>query len=205
LLGSPQSDRPPDKFYTNLKEQSVLAIILRNSILLIGVMVFAAVLLQDELGLLTAAVKHSQSEQAASPGRASRSSPDTDYASADGSELVVEAGAWGHFHVDAEIDGREIGFLVDTGASMVALSEEDADTIGYPIYQLDYSGRANTANGVARIAPIMIDEIVIGDHIVSNVQAVVIEGHTGKSLLGMTFLRRLAGFEIKDNRLYLRW
>jgi len=95
--------------------------------------------------------------------------------------------------------------LVDTGASMVALSEADADTIGLPIHQLDYSGRVNTANGIGRVAPVMIDEITIGDNVISNVRGVVIEGHTGNLLLGMTFLRKLAGFEIKNNRLFLRW
>ena len=204
MIGLLQTDRHLD-FCTNTEVQSVLAIILRSSLLLIGVMVFAAVLLQEEMGLLTAAVQHARNEQTASTGRASMSSTDTDYVSADGSELVIEADAWGHFQVDAEIGGREIGFLVDTGASLVALSEEDADTIGYAVHQLDYSGRVITANGIARVAPIMIDEITVGDHIISNVQGVVIEGHTGKSLLGMTYLRKLAGFEVKNNRLILRW
>ena len=51
----------------------------------------------------------------------------------------------------------------------------------------------------------MIDGITIGDNVISNVRGVVIEGHTGNLLLGMTFLRKLAGFEIKNNRLFLRW
>jgi len=172
-----------------------------------GVMVFAVVLLQDNLGLLTAAVQNVRGEQAASRGHASPPSPApaTNSNSADGSRLVIEAGAWGHFHVDTEIGGREIGFLVDTGASMVALSQADAETIGLPIHQLEYSGRANTANGVARFAPVMIDEITVGDNVVRNVQAVVMEEPMEKSLLGMTFLRKLAGFEVKNNRLILRW
>ncbi len=170
-----------------------------------GVMVVAFVLIQDNMGLLTAVVQNARNELSASPGRASQPSPAEDYTSADGSELVIEADPRGHYFVDADIGGREIRFLVDTGASMVALSEEDADTIGYPIHQLEYSGRVNTANGVARVAPIMIDEITIGDNVVRNVQGAVIEGHTGKSLLGMTFLRKLAGFEVKNNQLFLRW
>jgi len=95
--------------------------------------------------------------------------------------------------------------LVDTGASMVALSEADADTIGLPIHQLNYSGRVNPANGIARVAPVMIDEITIGGKMISNVRGVVTEGHTGNLLLGMTLLRKLAGFEIKNNRLFFSW
>jgi aspartyl protease family protein len=185
--------------------QPVLVTIIRNSILILGVMVVAVVLLRDNLEQLTGAVQHVRILQTPSPERAAGAASAEDYASADGDQLVVEAGAWGHFHVVAEIGGREIGFLVDTGASVVALSEEDAETIGYAIHQLDYSGQANTANGVARLAPIMIDEITIGDNVITNVQGAVIEGHTGKSLLGMTFLRKLAGFQVRNNRLFLRW
>ena len=180
--------------------------LIRNSLILIVLMVVAYVLLQDNMGLLTKSVQHARSEFTAVPTRAPSPPPaDSGSASSDGSQLVIEAGPGGHFHLDTEIAGREIGFLVDTGASTVALSEDDADAIGLPVHQLDYSGRAKTANGVARIAPVMIDEITVGDHVVRNVQGVVIEGHTGESLLGMTFLRKLAGFEVKSDRLILRW
>lgn len=179
--------------------------LIRNFLLLTGLMVAGVVLLQDNLDEFTAAFQNRQAEKAASPEREAPRQPTGNYASADGTQLVIEAGPWGHFHLDTEISGREIGFLVDTGASMVALSQEDADTIGYPVHQLDYSGRTNTANGVARVAPVMIDEITVGDHVINNVQAVVIEGYEGKSLLGMTFLRKLAGFEVKNNRLFLRF
>jgi len=107
--------------------------------------------------------------------------------------------------VNADIGGREIGFLVNPGASIVALSKADADTIGLPIHQLNYYGRVNPPNGIARVAPVMIEEITIGDNMISNVRGVVIQGHTGKLLLGMIFLRKLAGFEIKNNRLFLCW
>ena len=181
--------------------------LIRNSLILVGLMVVAYVLLQENMGLLTKSVHQARSEFKAAPARAPSRPPPVDrgHASSDGSQLVIEAGPGGHFHLDTEIAGREIGFLVDTGASSVALSEEDADDIGIPIHQLDYSGRANTANGIARFAPVMIDEITIGDHVVRNVQGVVIEGHTGESLLGMTFLRKLRGYEVKDDRLILRW
>ena len=172
-----------------------------------GAMIVAFVLLKDNLGMLTSAVKSYRDEQtqARSPQQVSRTQPIPEPVSSDGSQTVIEGGDGGHFHLVADVGGQEIEFLVDTGASMVALSEEDAEAIGLPIHQLEYTGQANTANGVARFAPVTIDEIVIGDHVVRNVQGAVIEGHTGNSLLGMTFLRKLSGFEVKDNRLFLRW
>ena len=168
-------------------------------------MFVAFLLLEDNMGLLKTAIQNSRSQQSAPRDTAAPAQPEADRPSADGSQLVIEAGEWGHFHLDAEISGRQISFMVDTGASMVALSQTDADTIGYPIHQLDYSVQVKTANGNARAAPVTIDEIIVGDHVISNVRGVVMEGYTGPSLLGMTFLRKLAGFEVKNNRLYLRW
>jgi aspartyl protease family protein len=120
-------------------------------------------------------------------------------------QMVVDAGPGGHFFVKADIDGNEVGFLVDTGASMVALSSTDAEQMGYSLSQLEFTGRANTANGIARFAPIMLSQIAIGDIVVNDVQAVIMEGPMSKSLLGMTFLRKLEGFEIKNDQLIMRW
>ncbi|MBT5049968.1 MAG: TIGR02281 family clan AA aspartic protease [Rhodospirillaceae bacterium] len=120
-------------------------------------------------------------------------------------EMVIKAGPRGHFYVRADIDGNDVGFMVDTGASMVALSMADAENLGYSEKDLNYTGRANTANGVARFAPVVLSQITIGDITVHDVQAVVMEVPMKISLLGMTFLRRLEGFEIKDDELIMRW
>lgn len=120
-------------------------------------------------------------------------------------EMVIKAGPRGHYFIEAEVDGSEVGFLVDTGATMVALSLKDAETLGLSASQLDFTGRANTANGVARFAPVVLSEVAIGDLVIHDVQAVVMEAPMEISLLGMTFLSRLAGFEIKDSELTMRW
>lgn len=120
-------------------------------------------------------------------------------------EMVIKAGPGGHFYVKADIDGNDVGFMVDTGASMVALSLADAENLGYSANELNYTGRANTANGVARFAPVVLSQIAIGDIVIHDVQAVVMEVPMNISLLGMTFLRRLQGFEIKDDHLIMRW
>ena len=110
--------------------QPVLVTIIRNSLLLSGVLFVAFMLLQDDMGLLTAAVQHVQSGQASSPERVSSPSSETDYASSGDSQIVIEGDSMGHYFVNADIGGREIEFFVDTGASMVVLSEADAYTIG---------------------------------------------------------------------------
>lgn len=183
----------------------MLVVVIRNSLLLMGVTMVAFILVQESLEPFTTALKSSKNEQPVSEAAPpDQSSTEEETASQNGT-LIIEAGPGGHYFVDAEIDGREIGFLVDTGATMIALTQTDAETIGYPIHQLDYSGRANTANGVARFAPIMIEEIVIGDNIIRNVRGVIIDAPMQKSLLGMTFLRKLSGFEVKGGKLILRW
>ena len=141
--------------------------------------------------------------------RAAHSEPDEDEeeedSSGDGDELVLKAGAGGHYFVDAEINGEGVNFLVDTGASVVALTRQDAERLGMDLDELKYTGRAKTANGIARVAPVMLSEIEIGENVVENVQAAVIDAPMDVSLLGMSFLKRLEGFEIKDNELIMRW
>lgn len=125
--------------------------------------------------------------------------------SGDGDELVLDAGAGGHYFVDAAINGEGVHFLIDTGASLVALSRSDAEKLGIDLEELRFTGRAKTANGIARVAPIMLSEIEIGDNVVENVPAAVIDAQMDISLLGMSFLKRLSGFEIKDSQLIMRW
>src|SRR5690606_37940760 len=117
----------------------------------------------------------------------------------------IKAGSHGHFFVDAQIRNRPVRFLVDTGASFVNLSRPDAERLGFAIHQLDYSGTSQTSNGAERFAPIVIDEIAIGEIVVRNVQASVIDSPMNGSLLRMTFLRELDGFEVRDDQLILRW
>lgn len=144
--------------------------------------------------------------QPAGPKRVTETSatPTGQASLAAGDELVLEADSRGHYYVDAEINGETIRFLVDTGASMVALSPDDAARIGFRPDPAEYTGRARTANGIARIAPVMIDEIEIGDIRVRNVPGAVMDMAMRNSLLGMSFLTRLSGFEVRENRLILR-
>ena len=124
---------------------------------------------------------------------------------ATGDELIVQAGPNGHFMVDAVVDGVEIRFLVDTGASRVVLTAEDAERLGYRLDGLDYSERYQTANGEILGAPVVLPELRIGDLEIEDVRSSVIRAPLSTSLLGMTFLSRLESFEVRDEALILRW
>ncbi|MGD9803895.1 MAG: TIGR02281 family clan AA aspartic protease [Hyphomicrobiaceae bacterium] len=109
----------------------------------------------------------------------------------------------GHFRADAEINGRSVGVLVDTGATLVAMSYEDAVTAGISVRSGDFRYVSNTANGQARFARVTLDQVKIGSVVVRNVPAAVSEpGRLGTTLLGMSFLGQLR-VEMKNGRLVL--
>ena len=173
----------------------MLGPILRNAALMVGAMVGGMMLL-GELPAFTGPPAETPREVGASPPAATGESY--------GETMVIAPGRGGHYHVTAAINGREIAMLVDTGATMVALSRRDAERIGISPHQLDYSGRVQTANGIARVARVTLDELALGDIAVRDVTAAVIDAPLGTSLLGMSFLRRLAGFSVENGKLILR-
>jgi aspartyl protease family protein len=122
-----------------------------------------------------------------------------------GSMLTVAADLTGHFVLHPSVDGRRVRMLVDTGASVVALSYRDAQLAGIRVRGEEFSRKMGTANGIVEAAPVRIAEIRLGDIVVRDVEAVVLpDGRLGTSLLGMSFLRRLGGFEITRGQLTLK-
>ena len=118
---------------------------------------------------------------------------------------ALKAGQNGHFFVTAEINGRNVKVLVDTGASAVALSYEDAKDIGLHPGNLDYNIPVSTANGIAQAAGVSLDKVEIDGVRVSDVQGLVMpEGVMRGSLLGMSFLSKLKSFKVEDGVLYLK-
>ena len=120
-------------------------------------------------------------------------------------EYVFRRSADGHYYVDAEVNGTVIHFLIDTGATFLTLSPNDARAAGLNLSESDFSGRSNTANGVARIAPVVLREVDLKQISITNVEAAVVEAPMASSLLGMSFLSRLQGYEVRDGELVLRW
>jgi aspartyl protease family protein len=120
-------------------------------------------------------------------------------------EYVIDAGAGGHFVVEAVVNGAPVTFLVDTGASNVVLTMADAERVGFRPAALRFTERAASANGEVRAAPVVLRELRIGQFSVFDMPASVNEAPLHVSLLGMSFLRRLHGYAVEDGRLILRW
>jgi aspartyl protease family protein len=120
-------------------------------------------------------------------------------------ELAIEADWTGHFVADAWVNGTPVRFLIDTGASSIVLSPEDARRLGFHPAELNFSQRFGTANGVVRGAPVRLREVRIGQFALRDVPASVNESPLGISLLGMSFLGRLRGYAVENDRLVLRW
>jgi len=127
------------------------------------------------------------------------------YTSTDYGTVTLFADSRGHFFVDVAVNGTYINFMVDTGASLVALTELDAQRAGINLNELDYRHRAHTANGVVSVAVVKLDEIEIDDIVLRNVDAAIHKGAgLDQSLLGMAALSRLSQFNVDGNRLVLR-
>src|SRR5262249_7504908 len=110
----------------------------------------------------------------------------------------------GHYHLYASIDGTSVGFLVDSGSTDIVLSPADARMLGLQPDTLDYTMRAETANGEVRGAPIEIKTLIVGPIVMHDVPATVNSAEMPISLLGMEFLRRLKSWGVNDGRLTLQ-
>lgn len=110
----------------------------------------------------------------------------------------------GHFQAIGRIDGQHINFMVDTGASVVALNEKSAAKIGLRPLRSDYNATVNTANGTIKAARARIPMMDVGGLVVRNVEAMVLPDEAlSENLLGMSFLSKLKRFEYADGRLVL--
>lgn len=110
----------------------------------------------------------------------------------------------GHWWADAMVDGRAVRLMVDTGATVVALTPEDALRLGLTLSPADYAERITTAAGPARAARVTLSALSVGAVRVTQVDAVVVERGLPHSLLGMSWLGRLSGFEASADALTLR-
>jgi aspartyl protease family protein len=106
--------------------------------------------------------------------------------------MELKAGSGGHFEVEARVDGRRLGFVVDTGASQITLRESDAARLGIHPSQRDYSIRINTANGEGRAALVQLGMVEVGNIVVRDIPALVTRDDAlSINLLGMSFLSRV--------------
>lgn len=110
----------------------------------------------------------------------------------------------GHFITNAKMNGRSVEVLVDTGATSVAINTKTARRLGIMLEASDFKYTVNTANGSTKAASAVIDKIQIGNVVVKNVRAAVLDDKAlSSTLLGMSFLGQLRSFEVKNQQLLL--
>lgn len=119
--------------------------------------------------------------------------------------VVLRSDRGGHFRALVEIDGLTIPMMVDTGATVVALRHEDAAMLGINPAPSDFVVKIATANGDIHAANVRLREMRLENIVAPDVRAVVMPpGKLGQSLLGMSFMNKLKGFEIAGGQLVLK-
>jgi aspartyl protease family protein len=121
-----------------------------------------------------------------------------------GRNVRLTADRSGHFHTKLYLDDHPAEAMVDTGATIVALTYETAQRMRLPTNRLTFNAPMSTANGIAMAAPVTLRSVRLGTLEVKGVRAVVMpKGALSNNLLGMSFLSRLGKVEMADGRLLL--
>jgi aspartyl protease family protein len=138
----------------------------------------------------------------ASSQRSASTAPDT--AEAGSRSLTLPRDARGHFLTDGRIEGQRIDFMVDTGASVIALNERSAARFGLRPTPGDYRMTVKTANGSIKAAPTRLAMVDIGGLIVRDVDAMVLPDEAlSENLLGLSFLSKLKRYEYANGKMVL--
>ena len=174
-----------------------------------GAFILAGLIYHDEIRSALG-LRFEPESQIAAPARTSEEQPATAKSEAETNErkfgrdtVRLRADANGHFNARAYVNGASVDVLVDTGATTVALTWDDARAAGIRVGDGDFTAQSRTANGVTTFAPVMIGRLSIGDIELTRVQAhVARRGQLSTTLLGMSFLGKLS-VEMKDRELVL--
>ena len=132
-----------------------------------------------------------------------RTASEGSYSVTEDGRLVIERGRDGHFHMTARINGAPVDLMIDTGATDLVLTRDDARRAGIDPDRLAYLGIAETANGRVRTAYVRLDEIVAGPFRDEGVSAAVNDGDMPHSLMGMRYLSRFGEIAIRGDRMIL--
>ena len=143
-------------------------------------------------------------DQAGLRGQAQAATPAPVSIPATGDAAQVLKAPDGHYWADALIGGRAVRVMVDTGASVVALTRDDAARLGLDLEPADFSGTVVTASGTVRAAPVRLQAVAVAGARVTSVEALVVEHGLPHSLLGMSYLGRLSSFSATPVGLTLR-
>jgi aspartyl protease family protein len=122
-----------------------------------------------------------------------------------GRSVEIPRGRSGDFHVPTQVNGAPVYMVLDTGASAVVLTPDDAKAAGLPLDMLHYTVEIETANGHARAAEVSLKQVSVGFITERAVPALIAQpGQLKESLLGMSFLNRLESYEMRGDRLLMR-
>jgi aspartyl protease family protein len=172
---------------------------MRNLMILSALLVLAGTMMGHMADRMTATTP---ALAMASPQSAAFAAPDS--ADAGSRSISIPRDGRGHFLTDGRIDGQRIDFMVDTGASMIALNETSAARFGLRPTPGDYKMTVNTANGSIKAAPTRLAMVDIGGIIVRDVDALVLPDEAlSENLLGLSFLSKLKRFEYANGKMVL--
>jgi aspartyl protease family protein len=121
-----------------------------------------------------------------------------------GGEVRLPRSGDSHFYADTQVDGVNIRMMVDSGASIVALTRRDAEAIGIDVDRLPIGGMARTAGGDVPMRTVMLGSVEVQGIEVRGVQAAVIDADMGVSLLGQSFLSKLGAVNVEGDTMTLR-
>jgi len=167
-----------------------------------NLMIFAAILVG--LGTYMAQMADKMTPAPASASASPRKAATETVALASGRSLDIPRDPRGHFQTDGHIDGQRLNFLIDTGASLVALNEKSAARFGLRPSRSDYNATVTTANGAIKAARTRLAMIELGGLVVRDVDALVLPDEAlSENLLGLSFLSKLKRFEYANGKLVL--
>ena len=168
-----------------------------------NIMIFAAVMIG--LGTMMAQMADKMTPTPALASTASRKAAPVETPAQSGSRsLSISRDSRGHFQTEGRIDGQRLDFMVDTGASVIALNETSAARFGLRPSRGDYNATVTTANGTIKAAHTRLAMVDIGGLVVRDVDAMVLPDQAlSENLLGLSFLSRLKRFEYANGKMVL--
>ena len=171
---------------------------MRNVMIFAAIMAGSGAIMAQMADKMTPALANSVSHQSAPVAMAAP------MASASGRTLNIPHDSRGHFATEGQIDGQRINFMVDTGASVVALNESSAARFGLRPTPGQYTANVSTANGTVKAARARIEMLDVGGLIVRDVDAMVLPDEAlSENLLGLSFLSKLKRFEYANGQMVL--
>jgi aspartyl protease family protein len=168
---------------------------MRNIMIFAAIMIGLGTFMAQMADKMTPALANTASRKAASEETSGQSG---------GRSLSIPRDARGHFQTEGRIDGQRIGFMVDTGASVIALNESSAARFGLRPSRNDYNATVTTANGTIKAARTRLPMVELGGLVVRDVDAMVLPDEAlSENLLGLSFLSKLKRFEYANGQMVL--